>query len=126
MRNADSFSDVAGIVDVLSGAAGALTMSGRAMIVKLQRDADDVIALGLQQGSRHRRVDAAGHGDNDPDVLWTAFEVQTVEHDSGHRCDRERLKRLRSEIKALSLEGLGAASGRHLALSERLKSCSLI
>ena len=76
--------DIAGVVDVLPGAAGALAMGGRAMIVKLQRDADDVVTLGLQQRSRHRGIDAAGHGDDDPGVLRTAFEIQTVEHGSGH------------------------------------------
>ena len=88
MRDADPLGDIAGIVDVLPGAAGALAMGGRAMIVELQRDADDVVALGLQQRSRHRGIDAAGHGDDDPGVLRTAFEIQTVEHGSGHRCDR--------------------------------------
>ena len=85
MRNADPFGDVAGVVDVAAGAAGALAVGSRAMIVKLQRDPDHVIALGLQQGSRHRRVDAAGHGDHDPCVLRTAFEIQTVWHGRGHR-----------------------------------------
>ena len=88
MRDADPLGDIAGVVDVLPGAAGALAMGGRAMIVELQRDADDVIALGLQQRSRHRQVDAARHGDDDPGVLWAALQVQTVEHGSGHRCDR--------------------------------------
>ena len=54
MRNADPLGDVAGVVNVLPGAAGALAMGGGAMVVKLQGDADDVIALGLQQRSRHR------------------------------------------------------------------------
>jgi hypothetical protein len=35
------------------------------MIIKLQGNADDIIALIFQKGSRHRTVDAAGHGDND-------------------------------------------------------------
>ena len=89
MRNADPLGDIAGVVDVAAGAAGALAMGGRAMIVELQRDADHVVAFGLQQGSRHRGVDAAGHGDHDPCVLRTAFEIQTVEHGRGHRCNRE-------------------------------------
>ena len=93
MRNADPLGDVAGIVDVAAGAAGALAMGRGAMVVELQRDADDVIALGLQQRSRHRGIDAAGHGDDDPGVLRAAFEIQTVEHGSGHRCNRERIKR---------------------------------
>src|SRR6185503_1033959 len=85
MRNADPFGDVAGVVDVAAGAAGALAMGGRAMVVKLQRDPDHVVAFGLQQGSRHRGIDAAGHGDNDPRVLRTAFEIQTISHARGHR-----------------------------------------
>ena len=80
MRNADALGDVAGVVDVLPGAAGALAMGRGAMIVELQRDADDVVALGLQQRSRDRGIDAAGHGDDDPGVLRTAFEIETVEH----------------------------------------------
>ena len=85
MRNADPFGNVAGVVDVAAGTAGALTMGGRAMVVKLQRDTDHVVAFGLQQGSRHRGIDAAGHGDHDPRVLRTAFEIQTVSHAKGHR-----------------------------------------
>ena len=88
MRNADPLGDIARVVDILPGAAGALAMGGRAMVVKLQRDADDIVALGLQERGRNRGIDAAGHGDNDPCVLRTAFKVQTVEHDPGHRCDR--------------------------------------
>jgi hypothetical protein len=51
------------------------------MVVKLLGDADHVIALGLQQRSRHRRVDTAGHGDDDTGVLRAAIEVETVDHD---------------------------------------------
>ena len=82
MRNANPLGDVAGVVDVAAGAAGALAMGGRAMVVKLQRDPDHVVAFGLQQRSRHRRVDAAGHGDHDSGILRTAFEIETVEHGS--------------------------------------------
>src|SRR5262245_58433603 len=80
MRNADRGRDIAGIVNVAPGAAGALAMGRRTMIVKLQRDADDVVALRLQERSRHRRVDAAGHGDHDTGVFRTAVEVETVAH----------------------------------------------
>ena len=44
MRNADALGDRARVVDVLAGAAGALAVGRRAVIVKLQRDADDVVA----------------------------------------------------------------------------------
>ena len=84
--------DITGVVDVLPCAAGALAVSGRAMIVKLQGDADDVVTFGFQQRSRHRGIDATRHGDDDPRVLWAAFKVQTVEHGSGHWCDRRSLE----------------------------------
>jgi hypothetical protein len=64
------------------------------MIVKLQRDADDVVALRLQQRSRRRRIDAAGHGYDDPRVLWTAFEIETVEHGSESQAVPEKRTRL--------------------------------
>ena len=80
MRNADPVRHRAGVVDVLAGAAGALAMGRRAMVVELQGDADDVIALGLEQRRRHRRVDAAGHGDDDAGVLRPAVEVEAVRH----------------------------------------------
>src|ERR1700733_1685243 len=48
MRDADPLGDIARIMDVLPGAAGALAMGGGPMIVKLQRDADDVVPFGLQ------------------------------------------------------------------------------
>ena len=83
MRNADPVGDVAGVVDVLPGAAGALPVRGRPMVVKLQRHADDVVALFLQKRGRHRRVDAAGHGDDDAGVLRAPFEVETVTHCGG-------------------------------------------
>ena len=72
--------DRAGVVDVLAGAAGALAMGRRAMVVELQRDADHVVALRLEQRRGHRGIDAAGHGDDDTGVLRTAFEIETVGH----------------------------------------------
>ena len=55
-------------------------MGRRAMVVKLQRDADDVVALGLEQRRGHRRIDAAGHGDDDPGLRGRALGVEAVEH----------------------------------------------
>src|SRR3954454_5148360 len=94
MGDSDPLGDVASIVDVLSGAAGALAVCGRAVIVKLQRDANDIVALGLQQRSRHRGVDAAGHRDDHSCVLRTALEIETVEHRSGHWCNPGGIKRV--------------------------------
>ena len=90
MRNADPLGDIARIVDVLPGAAGALAMGGRAVIIELQRDADDVVAFRLQQRSRRRRIDAALHGDHDPGFLRTSLDIQTVAHVSGHQCCSRR------------------------------------
>ena len=53
---------------------------GRAMIVKLERDADDVIALGLEQRGGHGRIHAAGHRDDNAGVLRAAIEIETVAH----------------------------------------------
>jgi len=91
MRDADALGDVAGIVDVAAGAAGTLAMGRRTVVVKLQRDSDHVIAFGLQQGSRHRGVDATRHGDHDPCVLGAAYEIQTVWHGRGHRLQSREL-----------------------------------
>ena len=54
MRNAKARGDIAGIVDVLPGAARTLAMGGGAVIVKLQRNADDVVTLRLEQRGRGR------------------------------------------------------------------------
>jgi len=80
MRDADPFGHVARVVNVLAGTAGALAMRRRAVIVKLQRDPDDIVTFGFQQRSRRRGVDAAGHGDHDSRIFGTAFKVETVEH----------------------------------------------
>jgi len=50
------------------------------VVVELQRHADHVVAFILEQGSRHRRVDAAGHGDNDTRCFGAAIEFETVGH----------------------------------------------
>src|SRR5262249_43462638 len=62
VRNADALRDTAGVVDILTRATGAFAMHSCAMVVELQRHADHVVALRLEQGCRHRRVDATGHG----------------------------------------------------------------
>ena len=62
------------------GAAGALAVGRGAMVVELQRHADHVIALGLEQRRGHRGIDAAGHGDDDAGVLRAAVEVEAVGH----------------------------------------------
>src|SRR6202008_2292365 len=53
--------DLAGVLDVLAGAARAGPADGDAVVVELQGDADDVITLLLQERGRDRRIDAAVH-----------------------------------------------------------------
>jgi hypothetical protein len=80
MRNADPLGHAAGVVDVLPRAAGALAVGRRAVVVKLQRDADHVIALVLQQRGRDGGIDAAGHRDDNAGVLRPAGKIEAVEH----------------------------------------------
>ena len=80
MRDADARSDRTRVMDVAAGTAGALPVRRRAVVVELQRDADDVIALRLEQRGRHRRVDAARHRDDDAGVLRPALRIEAVEH----------------------------------------------
>lgn len=78
MRNADRLADAAGVVDILTGAAGAGPVHRRAMIVKLQRDAENVVALAFEKPRHDGRVDAAGHGDDDARIFGLAVKIETV------------------------------------------------
>ena len=125
VRNADPVGHRAGVVDVLAGAAGALAVRRRPVVVKLERDADDVIALGLQKRGRHRRVDAAGHGDDDAGVLRAPFEVETVTHSgSGFRrsCfsgDRSQGHYYRDRLWPSNVGSLKAAARQFLPRARR-------
>ena len=57
--------DLAGVVDILAGAAAAGTAGCRAVIIELHGDADHVVAGVLQECRRDGAVDAAGHGSHD-------------------------------------------------------------
>src|SRR5260221_8756718 len=78
--NADPLRHRAGVIDILAGAAGTLAMGRRAMVVELQRDADDVVALGLEQRRRDPGIDATRHCDDHAGVLRRAFEIEAVGH----------------------------------------------
>ena len=68
MGDVEPRGDVPGVVDILPGAARALAMCRFAVVVKLHRDADHVIALGGEQRRRDRRIDPARHRDDDAGV----------------------------------------------------------
>ncbi len=65
MRNAELLRDPARVLNVLAGAAGALAPDGGAVIVELERDADDLVPRASAERRHNRRVDAARHGDHD-------------------------------------------------------------
>src|SRR5579864_704262 len=65
MRDAERLGDTRRVVDVLAGAACALAAGGLAVVVELERDADDVATALDQQRGHGRAVDAARHGDDD-------------------------------------------------------------
>ena len=69
----------AGVVNVLAGAAGALPVLGRAVVIELHSDADDVIALLLEQGRDDRGIDAARHGHDHAAPSGGSRQVETVE-----------------------------------------------
>ena len=66
------------VVNILPRAAGALAPDRRAVVVKLQRDADDVIALFGQERRRDGTVDAARHGHHDARVARGFIETEGV------------------------------------------------
>ena len=70
------------IVDVLTGAARACLVDRGAVIVKLQRDAGDVIARMFQQGRRDGGIHAAGHGDDDARLRAVAWQAKVDVRDS--------------------------------------------
>jgi hypothetical protein len=79
MRNAQAFRHAAGVLNVLAGTAGALAANRLAVVVELERNADHVVALALQQGCDHGGVDPSGHGDHHPRVGWPPPQIKAVE-----------------------------------------------
>src|SRR5947209_10321428 len=68
MGNAKTGGDVAGIAHVAAGTASLAARDSGAVVVKLHGDADDIIALLLEQSSHHGRIHASGHGHNNARV----------------------------------------------------------
>ena len=68
MRDPELRRDGSCVVDVAPGAAGSLARGrgGRAGVVELQRDPDDVVAVARQQGCHDGGIHAARHRDDDP------------------------------------------------------------
>ncbi|MNJ77728.1 hypothetical protein D3C77_752950 [compost metagenome] len=59
-------------------------MHSRTVVVKLESYAEDVIALALEDTGHNRRIDATGHGDNDPGVFRPLVKIERI-HVFSHR-----------------------------------------
>ena len=57
--------DAARVVQVVEAAARPERLGRLALVVELHRQADDLVAGLCQQARGDRRIDAAGHGDDD-------------------------------------------------------------
>ena len=80
MRDAEGRRDGARVMDVAARAAGALApRGGVAAVVEPQRDADDVVAVALEQRRHDRRVHPARHGDDHARVRGWLGDVEAVE-----------------------------------------------
>ena len=79
VRNAERGRHAARIVDILTGAAGALAVRRFAVVVELQRDAHDIVALAGEQSRHHRAVDAARHRDDNARVLGALGEIKRIQ-----------------------------------------------
>ena len=88
VRDAERLGDPARIVNVLARAAGTLAMDRRPMVVELQRDPDDIVALLAEQACHHGGIYAAGHGDDDTCLVRGLGEVEGVHHVTGSPAGR--------------------------------------
>src|SRR4051812_12195197 len=80
MSDAEPVGDGLGVIDVLPRAARARSARGLAMVVELERHADDLgTGLGGER-SRDRAVDAARHGDDDSGIARRAAKLKIDPH----------------------------------------------
>ncbi len=85
VRHAEPRGDVAGVVDVLAGAAGALAMRRRAVIVELHGQADDIIALARQHRGDDAGIDAARHRHDDARIRRRLWQAQGIDAGAAQR-----------------------------------------
>jgi hypothetical protein len=76
MGDTEPVGDRSGVVNVLSGAAGAGAPDRLAMVVELERDSDNFGAAARGECGHDRAVDAARHGDDDPRLAGRPLELE--------------------------------------------------
>ena len=111
----------AGIVDVGAGATRAGPPHRAAVIVELQRDAEDVVALVLEERRHHRGIHAARHCHDHPAGTRRASEVEAVAR-FGHgsiiaqavKGSRTRMVSSRSGLVDRSVTGASISSSMRL------------
>ena len=81
MRDAEPFGDRARVADVLPGAAAARPADRFAMVVELQRDADDFGVGARGKAGDDARIDAARHRDDDTAAPGAGGKVERIFHD---------------------------------------------
>ena len=84
MRDAEAAGGAAGVMDVLPRAARSLAPQRRAVVVELERQADDGVTRVMQKRCGDAGVDPAGHGDGDT----VAAGVSRKRHRLAHRRNR--------------------------------------
>jgi hypothetical protein len=80
VRNPDFGCNGARVVNVGAGATGALLPDRFAVIIELQRNADDIIARTLGECRGDRRIHAARHRDNDAGLRGIACNLEIRSH----------------------------------------------
>src|SRR6185437_2646160 len=96
MRNANTVSHAAGVINILSCVARTFAMHRCSVVVKLQCDPNDVVALRLEQGGRYRGIDTTGHGDDDTGLCRSAVEIEAVTHGGSYHRWRSRVRNVRA------------------------------
>ena len=80
VRDAERVGHPARVVNVLAGAAGSLAMGRGAVVVELERDAHDLVALLREKGRHHGGVDAARHRDHHARAGRRLRQIEGIEH----------------------------------------------
>src|ERR1700732_3521045 len=78
VRDAEAGGGKTRIMNVLSGATGSFAVNRRAMVIKLQRHADNLVALLLEKSGHYRGVATTRHPDDHPRLRRGLIETETI------------------------------------------------